>query len=178
MEVFVLQTVIVKKSIIVRNVAFAAILALSLGIITAAHSYKAHTQMVKIYFVDAEMLRLIPVGVTIPDMSAEKTAQRVLDELIEGRDENYKIRRFIPKIRRCMTVEVEDGIAYVNIDSDMISEVPDGRDSELLTVYSIVNSLVNIDGIVNVRFTIDGESQKDFKGYLDMRETFIPDYFI
>jgi len=31
---------------------------------------------------------------------------------------------------------------------------------------------------VNVRFTIDGKRQKDFKGYIDMRETFIPDYFI
>ena len=38
--------------------------------------------------------------------------------------------------------------------------------------------LTGLDGIVNVRFTIDGKRQKDFKGYIDMRETFIPDYFI
>ena len=48
----------------------------------------------------------------------------------------------------------------------------------MLMVYSIVNSLTEIDGIVNVRFTIDGRVQKDFVGYLDMRETFIPDYFV
>ena len=47
-----------------------------------------------------------------------------------------------------------------------------------MMVYSIVNSLTNIDGIVNVRFTVDGERQKDFLGFVDMRETFIPDYCV
>jgi hypothetical protein len=77
-----------------------------------------------------------------------------------------------------MTVKVKDKIAYVDIKKDVVNEHPDGRDLEMLTVYSIVNSLTGIDGIVNVRFTIDGKIEKKFKGYLDMRETFIPDYLV
>lgn len=173
-----MQTVKVNRSFIIRNIAFAAFLALSVSLIVSARSFHAQTAQTKIYFVDAEMMRLIPVKVTIPEMSAEKTAQRVLDELIEGRDENPKIRRLIPKMKRCMTVSLKDGIAYVDIKGKMIDAVPDGRDAELLTVYSVVNSLTAVDGVVNVRFTIDGKKQKDFKGWLDMRETFIPDYFI
>ena len=75
-------------------------------------------------------------------------------------------------------MKVLDRIAYVDIKQELVDKHPDGRDLELLTVYSIVNSLTGLDGVVNVRFTIDGKRQKDFKGYIDMRETFIPDYFI
>ena len=43
---------------------------------------------------------------------------------------------------------------------------------------TIVNSLTSIDGIVKVKFTIDGKPQKNFKGFIDMREAFIPDYYV
>ena len=48
------------------------------------------------------------------------------------------------------------------LKQELVDKHPDGRDLELLTVYSIVNSLTGLDGIVNVRFTIDGKRQKDF----------------
>ena len=48
----------------------------------------------------------------------------------------------------------------------------------MLIVYQIVNSLTSIDGIDNVRFTVDGKVKKEYAGFIDMRETFIPDYFV
>ena len=178
MEVFILQTVTIKKSMIIKHIAFVLILAAAFGVVAVSRGMQAQTQEVKLYFVDAEMLRLIPISTTIPKTSTQKMAQYVVDELIEGRNDNPKIRRLIPKEKRCMTVKVKDTIAYVDIKKSMVEGQPEGRDLEMLTVYSIVNSLTGLDGIVNVRFTIDGKTQKDFKGYLDMRETFIPDYFI
>lgn len=173
-----MQTVTIKKSMIIRYAAFLLILAAGLGVVVMSQGMRIETEDVKLYFVDAEMLRLIPVSTEIPRTTTEKMAQSVLDKLIEGHDENPKIRRLIPKQNRCMTVKVKDKIAYVDIKSTMVEEHPDGRELELLTVYSIVNSLTGLDDIINVRFTIDGEEQKDFKGYIDMRETFIPDYFV
>lgn len=131
---------------------------------------------VKLYFTDMEIFSLIPRTVQIPKTDTEGQAKLVIRKLIEGDDENLKIRRTIPKIPNCMSVSVEDGIAYVDIKRSMIQNHADGRDVEILTVYSIVNSLMSIDGINNVRFTICGKVKKDFMGYIDMRETFIPDY--
>ena len=167
-----------RRSSIIRYAAFALILAVGFGIAALSHGTSVQTEEVKLYFVDAQMLRLIPVKTSIPQMSAEKMAKRVISELIEGRDDNPKIRRLIPDEKGCMTVKVKDRIAYVHIKKEMLESVPDGRDLEVLTVYSIVNSLTGLQGIVNVRFTIEGEKQRDFKGYIDMRETFIPDYFV
>lgn len=178
MEVFILEPVTLKKNFILKNIAFVLILAIGFGTVVMTHGMRTEMTEAKVYFVDAEMMRLIPVKTTIPKANAERMAQKVLDELILGHDDNPKIRRLIPKIENCMSVKVVDEIAYVDFKKEMTDSHPDGRDLELLTVYSIVNSLTGIDGVESVRFTIDGKVQKDFKGHLDMRETFIPDYFI
>ena len=171
-------TVTVKKDFIVKHILFFLILALGFGTVSVARGIKTETIETRIYYVDAEMMRLVPVRTSIPKMSAKRSAQYVLDKMIEGYDANPKIRRVIPKDEHCLTASVKDGIAYVNISGEMLKNHPEGRDIELLTVYSIVNSLTEIDGIINVRFTIDGRVSKDFMGYIDMRETFIPDYFV
>lgn len=173
-----MQIVTVRKNTLVRYGVFVLILVVGFGVTALSQGFRPETTEISIYFVDAQMLRLIPVKTEIPIMNKQKTAREVLRRLTDGRDDNPKIRRIIPKIKGGMTVKVIDEIAYVDISDEMVEKHPDGRDLEMLTVYSIVNSLTCIDGIVNVRFTIDGKKEKNFKGYIDMRETFIPDYFI
>lgn len=173
-----MQIVTFKKNMLIRHFIFLLILTIGFGTVLVSQHIHTETAEVKIYYVDAQMLRLIPVKTQIPKMSVQKMAQRIVDELVEGRDDNPKIRRVIPNVKHGIKVKVLDGIAYVDIKRELADKHPDGRDLELLTIYSIVNSLTGLDGVMNVRFTIDGERQKDFKGYIDMRETFIPDYFI
>lgn len=160
-----------------RLVIFALILVTGFSIIFATANNTPYMVGVKIYFIDAQMMRLLPMQIFIADSTPQKKAEKVIDELIKGRDDNNKIRRTIPKIKKCMSVKVKGSTAYVNLTKKMAEEHPDGRENELLTVYSIVNSLAEIDGIKTVRFTVDGETEKEFMGYVDMRETFIPDYF-
>ncbi len=131
----------------------------------------------EIYFVDSDMFRLVSVDFECNERSREKQAEAVISELILGRDKNKKITRMIPK-KDCLSVKIKDDTAYVDIDEESVKDFPDGRVSEVLTVYQIVNSLTSIDGVVKVKFTIGGEVKKKFKGFIDMRETFIPDYYI
>ena len=174
MEVFALK----KKCGFIGHFVFFMILALT--VVAVAHARGVHLTRVdaKLYMVDAEMLRLIPVKIKIPEGDTQRMAQRLLDELVEGRDENPKIRRLIPKIPGCLTAHVEDYHVTVNISGEVLKKHPEGRDLELLTIYQIVNTLTELNGIKTVRFTIDGKVQRNFMGYIDMRETFVPDYFI
>lgn len=133
---------------------------------------------VKLYFTDSSMLRLIPSDFTVEAKNADKAAKAVVSELVKGRDGNKKILRLMPNVKDGLTVRVKDGTAYVNISEEFAVLHSSSRPHELLTIYSVVNSLTSIDEIVNVKFTIDGKIQKDFKGFCDMRETFIPDYYI
>ncbi|HIU48835.1 MAG TPA: GerMN domain-containing protein [Candidatus Avimonoglobus intestinipullorum] len=134
---------------------------------------------VELYFVDSQMLRLMKTEYNVGRVSRQKAAEKVLEELIKGRDENEKILRLIPNVKKCMTVKVEHNIAYVDLKKSFVEQyTSDERQHEILLVYSIVNSLTSVEGISNVRFTIEGKEESKLKGFIDMRETFIPDYLI
>ena len=131
-----------------------------------------------LYFVDAEMMRLIPSKLEVSAADGSEAARIVLRALVEGHDDNPQIRRIMPKMPEEVSVYVSGEIAYVDLGADFVAAHLPGRNAELLTVYQIVNSLSSLEEVVNVRFTIDGKTQRDFLGFIDMRETFVPDYYV
>jgi len=141
-------------------------------------SVSANNETADLYFVDAELMMLLPNKYYLPDVSTEKAAKKVVSQLIEGRDDNKKILRVMPKIKGSVKVKVKNDTAYVDLSREFVQAHTDNAHKEILTVYSIVDSLTSIDGITKVRFTIDGKEQAKFKGHIDMREVFFPDYTV
>ena len=125
-----------------------------------------------IYYVDAEINRLLPYETEIIDADSEHMAYEALDKLISGRDNNEKIRQLLPNDRSCVSVRVFDNTAYVDLNSKIKENVPFSPDIEKLIIYQITNTLTSIKGIRFVRFTVDGEVHKDFMGFYDMRQTY------
>lgn len=132
----------------------------------------------KIYYVDHTMLRLIPVNVDIQNTTTKGAAKEVINKLVEGRDKNSKILRVLPNEEKCMSVTIKDNMAIVDLKENFIKNKPTNRLHGLLAIYQIVNSLTSINGIDTVKFYIDGKEDKGFVSGLDMRETFIPDYYL
>lgn len=143
-----------------------------------AQQANAVNETAELYFVDSELMMLIPSTYYLPAVSRDKAAKKVINELINGRDDNDKIMRIMPKIKNGITVKVKNDTAYVDLSSEFVQAHTDNAHKEVLTIYSIVDSLTSIDGIKKVRFTIGGKEQADFKGNVDMREVFLPDYTV
>ena len=101
-----MQIVTLKKNTLIRHFIFLLILAIGFGTVVISQNTHTETAEVKLYYVDAQMLRLIPVKTQIPQMSTQKMAQRVADELVEGYDDNPKIRRIIPNVKHGIKVKV------------------------------------------------------------------------
>lgn len=133
---------------------------------------------VQLYYTDSSMLRLIPSDFKTDTSNKSKAAKIVIQELLRGRDDNKKILRIMPDVKNGLSVKIKENTAIVNLSSEFVRLHPNTRQHELLTIYSIVNSLTSIKGITKVKFTINDKEEKDFKGFCDMRETFIPDYYI
>lgn len=125
-----------------------------------------------IYFVDAELNRLIPYEREITAGDSETMAKSAIEVIIEGDDSNGNIRRLIPKIKDCVTVSVRENIACVDFASAIKADLPKSRDIERLLIYQIVNTLTQLKGIRFVEFTVDGEHIREFMGFYDMREIF------
>ena len=162
-------------------------LVLILGILTAAAAVSGNMNYNKesskkitaqIYYVDRSMLRLVPVDFDAGYSTPSAAAKKVVRELIEGEDYNRRILRLIPDIDNCMNVRVEDNTAYINLKEEFTENMPENKNPELLMLYSIVNSVTSIDGIDTVKFLFEGKEKKETIGGIDMREIFIPDYYI
>lgn len=129
---------------------------------------------VKIYYADRRLYKLIPVETVINKTSPEKTAEQIVEKLEECRGSD-EIIRLVPK--NCgITVKVRGNAAEADIPSSLSENLPKNRESERLFVYQLVNSFTSVPGIDSVVFTIDGERKKNFVGFVDMREIFVPDY--
>lgn len=130
----------------------------------------------KIYYVDRQLHRLIPVDCCTSSNDVQKSAQKMIDDLILGQDSNNEILRTIPPVKNGLSVRIENRTATVDISDELAAAHAVSPDNERLTIYQIVNSLTSIDGIDCVKFTIGGKTSKKFVGFVNMSEIFTPNY--
>lgn len=93
----------------------------------------------------------------------------VLDKLIKGPDEQGLVRT-IPANTKIISVSTKDGICYVNLDSPFLTDVVDVTDE--VEIYSIVNSLCELNTVNKVQFSINGETNKKLHNTFDLSGTF------
>lgn len=107
------------------------------------------------------------------EVNANQTREKtVLEQLIAGPEE-VDAQRTVPvetKLRDVTTTK--DGICYVNLSQDFVAKHNGGEMAEKLTIYSIVNSLCELDHIDKVQFLIEGKKVDQFKGTMDIKTPF------
>lgn len=91
-----------------------------------------------------------------PDMSTENIIKQVLAELIQG-PVNEDISRTIPDEVEVLSVNIENGIAYVDFSEEMHTNHWGGAAGESMTINSIVNTLTEFENIDKVKITVEGE---------------------
>jgi spore germination protein GerM len=70
----------------------------------------------------------------------------------------------------------KDGVAYVSFNKAISENHPGGSLTELLSIYSLVNTLsLNIPEIEAVKLLIDGREAKTLAGHIDLQYPFRPD---
>lgn len=128
---------------------------------------------VSLYFGDemGEGLVLERRNVEIPSSS---TVERiVVDEIIKGPSDSDKIS-VIPAGVKVLSVETKNRVCFVNLSKEFIDKFTGGSSGEILTVYSIVNSLTELDTVGSVQFLIEGE-KKDSLSHMAINEPIVRD---
>ena len=118
-------------------------------------------ETVTLYFSDEAAMYLVPEARTaaVVDNSIEKT---VITELMKGPNDKSH-HPTIPDGTKLLSVETKDGICFVNFSQEFISKHSGGSSGEYMTVYSIVNSLTELEHIQKVQFLIEGNKLEVFK---------------
>jgi len=94
-------------------------------------------------------------------------ARQVVIELIKG-PENSDFYPTIPEETQVNEVYIVDDIAYIDLSREIFENHPGGSSGELMTVYSIVNTLTEIPPIKGVQILVGGNEMNSLVGHIDI----------
>jgi spore germination protein GerM len=128
-----------------------------------------------LYFSDGESEYLIGEKREILKRDeVEEEAKDAINELIKG--PKGKLIPTLPPQTKLLGLELgEDGVAKINFNRALSKDHPGGSSAEMMTLYSIVNSLtLNFSQIKRVQILIEGKAVETIAGHLSLRQPVPP----
>lgn len=96
---------------------------------------------------------------TYDTVSLEKT---VINELLKG-PKSTELESAIPQGTKLVSVETKEGVCYVNLSAEFINNFTGNNGT--LAVYSIVNSICNLETVNAVQILVEGKTGEKFGQY-------------
>ena len=119
----------------------------------------------KLYFSNEKGDGLVPREVSIRYNSNMSIERLIVEQLIKG-PSGEGIGPVIPPETKVIGVSVKDNVCYVNLDEGFLNNtyVTDPR----ITIYAIVNSIVDGGASSQVQISVNGESNIKYMGSVDL----------
>lgn len=124
--------------------------------------------IVVLYFPSKTTQKLVTEVRNISSEDKKTKEQYIVNEIIKG-PQNKELQAVVAPDTNLISAETKDGVCYVNFKSNFIDKNSGAK--EKLAVYSIVNSLTELENVRQVQFLIDGKKVDNFG------QTFIGDLF-
>jgi spore germination protein GerM len=131
---------------------------------------------VRLYFEAPDRDGLLPEEREVAFSSdLARQVRTVVEELAKG--SMTGLLPTLPAGTRVLEVFVQArGVAYVDLSSEASSGMPGGSRAELLTVYSVVNTVVtNFPAVSRVRIVVDDRPVESLGGHVDVSRPLPPD---
>ena len=130
--------------------------------------------IVSLYFKNIETNSLVPESVCIDVKElTENPYKKLLDLLLSG-PSSEKLECPLPENTRINNAYLDGDTVYVDFSSEFIDNAPSGVEEESLIVYSIVNTLTELNEVSNVRILVNGEKNLSFNdGAINFKEPFV-----
>lgn len=122
-----------------------------------------------LYYPNESLDYLVPEFRVVPRKNV-KIEEMVISELLKG-SSTKKIKNLIPSNTKILSIDINDGIAYVSFSSDLVGKEYTEKE-EAFVIYSIVNSLTSIPSINKVQILIDGKTRDVLYKHYCIREPF------
>lgn len=129
---------------------------------------------VVLYFADKQAACLVTEERVITEEGKDPRVF-ALEALIEG-PLNSDMERTIPADAKVLDISVAEGIARVNFSRELQTSHWGGSTGEILTVYSIVNTLSQFPEIEQVKIIIDGMEIESLAGHMELDKPLEPDF--
>jgi spore germination protein GerM len=134
------------------------------------------TISVKLYFESPDVSGLLPEDRSLPfSVELSRQLRTVVEELVRG--STTGLASPLPVDTKVLDVFVTaGGVAFVSLSKEAAGGVVGGSTEELLTVYSVVNSITtNFPAVKRVQLLLDDRPVTTFAGHVDVSRPLPPD---
>lgn len=120
---------------------------------------------VKLYFSNEEGDCLVPEEVSVRYSNNMSIERLIVDQLIKGPSINGLVP-VMPPETKVIGVSVKDTVCYVNLGEELLNSTFAG--DPRITVYAIVNSIIDGGTCSQVQISVNGESNIKYMGIVDL----------
>lgn len=119
--------------------------------------------IIKLYFQDKETGELMEEFRTIDaKLLANNPCEELIRLLIEG-PQGENLQKTLPEGTKINSIKIEGNTVYVDLSKEFIDHHAEGIENERNTIYSIVNTLTELNEVTFVRILIEGQENLEFK---------------
>lgn len=129
--------------------------------------------IVSLYFKNIETNSLIAEARCIDVKDLAKDPYTCLINLLITGPENKKLESIIPEGTKVNSCILKGNTVYVDLSTEFVNNAPAGINEESMIVYSMVNTLTELNEVSGVKILINGEDNKSFKdGAMSFKDIF------
>ncbi|NOY86306.1 MAG: GerMN domain-containing protein [Deltaproteobacteria bacterium] len=129
---------------------------------------EGEAKVIDLYFSDADDRRLAIEPREIGGRSIEEKVRQAMEALIAG-PQKKNLSPTIPKGTKIRGIYYKEATAFVDFTSAISNNHPGGSWTELLTIYSIVNTITeNFPEVKKVQILIEGREPETLAGHVDI----------
>ena len=115
---------------------------------------ESHT--LKLYFSDAQAEYVVQEERNVTVNKGSQLEKVIFEELKKG-PQNDEAGSVIPKGTRLLSANTKDGTCRLDLSKEFFDNHAGGTAGEMMTLYSIVNSLTELPNVKRVQFLIEGK---------------------
>lgn len=133
-------------------------------------TYTSETREIVLYFPRRDSESLYKEKRTVKVTDQQPVEQYIINELISGPQDDM-LNPSLGKDTTLLSVDTYEDICFVNFKSNFIEKNSGNGDKEKMAVYSIVNTLTELENIKRVQFLVDGKKAEQF-GSMNIKNPF------
>ena len=118
--------------------------------------------MISLYYTNIEQNTLMPEARRIDAKDLLENPYKTLVELLIEKPKNEKLKSSIPEGTKVNNAILKNDIVELDLSKEFIENQKEDLDEISLSIYSIVNTLTELNEVNSVKILIDGEENKKY----------------
>lgn len=130
--------------------------------------------MISLYFVNTETNTLVPEARKIDAKKLVENPYKTLVEYLIEKPKNEKLVSCIPEGTKVNNAVLKNNVIEIDLSKEFIENQNGGIEKAKLSIYSIVNTLTELNEVNSIKLLIEGKEVEKFKDLdLNLKSNFV-----